>query len=706
MRLLWLRVCVLAVFLPGGLAAQHETGPAFDPKPVVLPKSDSGSGRSVTNKDLLSIREFHGLSISPDGQRIAFVVGQADYKTNSYRSGLFLVRTEGRESPVCLGSAGEPHWSAINEWASEQPKWSRDSHNIFYRMRMRQDERWQVWRWGLKPGSAKPLTHVPGDVVSYDLDRSGQKLIMKVDLPISSAAKKQILERGILYDNRILPWQGMPALTTNLTFAARKSEIWVHDLNSGVERRATSAERDSVEPDIANFQKMFDGDASEAKCRIGSVEWAPSGKTALVSCSFESEHPGIMRWRMFVMWNGGQRRFEVDPDSIRVTDHWWSKDGAHLYFVSTKGDGHPGEIRVANVASGEVRTVFRPAQVLREFSMDSADRWIACTYETNTSPAKLAVIDSRNGAMPTLTDPNPEFRHLKLNSVERISGVNRYGEDWFGQLVKPVDYDQRQRYPLIVTLYRSGDGFLLAGTGDENPIQVYASYGFVVLSFDIGRNRERRHGDFDDYLLNWASPTASLEMAVHSLVDGGIVDPTKVGLAGFSHGTEILEYAISHTHMFRAAIESGPAARDPYFYYMAGTTWHELFATWGLGGWPEGESRKNWQALAASLRADQIETPLLVNAADSEFIASLALYTSLEELHKPVELYIYANELHAKNQPKHRYEIFGRNLDWFRYWLRNEEDISADKKEQYLGWRRLRDAWTQRPEQLSQPQIP
>jgi hypothetical protein len=78
-------------------------------------------------------------------------------------------------------------------------------------------------------------------------------------------------------------------------------------------------------------------------------------------------------------------------------------------------------------------------------------------------------------------DPNPEFRHLKLNSVKRISGVNRYGEAWFGQLVKPADYDQHQRYPLIVTLYRSGDGFLLAGTGDENPIQVYASW-FLVLT--------------------------------------------------------------------------------------------------------------------------------------------------------------------------------------------------------------------------------
>ncbi len=406
------------------------------------------------------------------------------------------------------------------------------------------------------------------------------------------------------------------------------------------------------------------------------------------------------------MSEDGQRRLEVAPDSIRVTDYWWSTDGTCLFFVSTKGDGHPGEIRGLEVASGEVREVFRPAEVLREYSMDSANQWIACTRETNVSPPKLAVIDTRNGTMRTLTDLNPEFGHLKLNSGERISGVNQYGEDWFGQLVKPAGFEEGKRYPLIITLYRSGDSFLLGGTGDENPIQVYASHGFAVLSFDIGRNRERKSGDFDDYLLNWSSPTASLEMAVRSLVYAGIVDSTKVGLAGFSHGCEILEYAVSHSHAFRAAVESGPAARDPYFYDMAGTTWHELFAKWGLGGWPEGESRRNWQMLAASLRAEEIETPLLVNSADSEFIASLALYTSLEQLHKPVELYIYANELHMKNQPKHRYEIFERNLDWFRYWLRDEEDSSPEKREQYLRWGRLRDAWTQRQEQFSHPQMP
>ena len=123
---------------------------------------------------------------------------------------------------------------------------------------------------------------------------------------------------------------------------------------------------------------------------------------------------------------------------------------------------------------------------------------------------------------------------------------------------------------------------------------------------------------------------------------------------------------------------------------MAGTVWHRIFAEWGLGGWPEGESKKNWNRLAASLNADHIETPLLMNAPDSEFLGSMALFTSLENLHKPGELYIYPNELHIKNQPRHRYEIYERNVDWFRFWLEGEKDSSPEENDQYSRWETLR----------------
>ena len=80
-----------------------------------------------------------------------------------------------------------------------------------------------------------------------------------------------------------------------------------------------------------------------------------------------------------------------------------------------------------------------------------------------------------------------------------------------------------------------------------------------------------------------------------------------------------------------------------------------------------------------------------MNVPDSEFIANLALFTSLEELRKPVELFIYADELHMKNQPKHLHEIHQRNLDWFSFWLQDHEDPTSAKEVEYLRWRKLRE---------------
>ena len=696
-RLLW--VCLLAVLLPIGLTAQQEAEVAFDPTPVTLPQTDEGSPRFVTSKDLLLLREIHGCTISPDGKWVAFVVGQANYERNGYRSGLLLVRTSGADVPVSLGTAGMPHWTNFNEWESEPPQWSKDSRFVFYRTKMKREETWQVWRWDRKTRKRRPLTHVPGDIAKYAFDSSGQHLVMKVDMPTNLAADKRRFEQGILFNDQMTPWEGMAGVLKTIRAAEKRSEDWVHELDTGIERIAAEAEKRSLEPNFHEWQEAFDrASSSESeKCPIDKVSLAPDNENAALVCAYDEGEPSrIMRWKFILMSRDGQRRQELAPESVRVTDYWWGQDSAHLYFVSSQWDGHPGRIRVVDIESGRVRDLVHSTEVLREFSMDAVDRWIACTRETNVTPPELVVIDSRTGTHRKLADLNPEFQHIQLGSVERVSGVNHFGEEWFGQLVKPPRYEEGKRYPLIVTLYRSGDYFLVGATGNENPIQVYAARGFLVLSFSIGRNRLRKNGDFDDYLLNWASPAASLEMAVRSLVERGIVDGNKVGLAGLSHGAEILEYAVSHSRAFQAAIESGPGARDPYFFYMVGGVWHELFAKWGIGGWPEGDSKKNWETLAASLNADRIETPLLMNSADSEFLANLALYTSLEQLHKPVELHIHVNELHVKNQPKHRYEIYERNIDWFRFWLEGEEDPSPGKRSEYLRWERLRENWTKR----------
>ena len=78
------------------------------------------------------------------------------------------------------------------------------------------------------------------------------------------------------------------------------------------------------------------------------------------------------------------------------------------------------------------------------------------------------------------------------------------------------------------------------------------------------------------------------------------------------------------------------------------------------------------------MNADRIRTPILENASDTEYLIYLPLYRSLMDLGKPVELYIYTNELHVRNQPRHRLEIYQRNLDWFMLWLGGKGQFPRD----------------------------
>jgi dipeptidyl aminopeptidase/acylaminoacyl peptidase len=151
----------------------------------------------------------------------------------------------------------------------------------------------------------------------------------------------------------------------------------------------------------------------------------------------------------------------------------------------------------------------------------------------------------------------------------------------------------------------------------------------------------------------------------------------------------MVDYGISHSSLFRAAVASGPSW-DPILFYIARDSLRDAWTSDLNLGLPLGDSGINWQRMSAALNAGRVNTPLLINAADSEYTYCMQLVVTLRSLKKPVEMFIYPDERHEKNQPKHRYSIYERNVDWFNFWLRDKEDPDPAKAEQYKRWRDLR----------------
>ncbi len=671
------------------VGAQEGTGAGFDPLPVEISGVKERIRRPATNMDLLSIRDLHGLSLSPDGKYVAFILGQAVHATNSYRSGLFVVGTAPGAPLRSLGSVGPPHWTDYGPWEDERPGWSPDSQYVCYRMKT--NGSWQVWCWSREGDSPSQLTHAKDDIESYRWISDGTKMVFTVKIRNDPEEVQRVSEHGILYDGTLSVVGGRSIVDRFLEQRSSEEEVWVHDVFTKEERRATEQEvelRDAAVGDLS--RKIFAKDELE-RHRIIDAKVSPDGQ--LVAYKEYFANPTDFKRNTLILFSKrirGGAPVQLSRGVPHMSQFWWNPNSAKIYYTENDADGHPSRLMVVDAAGGTPRQVYYGSDWLEGYSEGQAGHYVACTRQTGVTPPQVGILDLASGLVRVLVDVNPEFENLDLSRPTRIEGTNKYGDHWFAHLVKPLNYQAGRKYPLVITTYSSGDTrFLRGGTGDEYPIQVFAARGFAVLSFDTGTDRNFTPGDFQSALLQWTSPVASIEMAVRDLSENGIVDSDRVAITGFSHGAEMVEYVLSHATFIRAAIESGGGARDPYFYYIAGRAWQNIFSNWGLGGWPEGNSKINWQALSPVLNADHVSAPLLSNMADSEFIWGLALITSLQQLGKPVELFVYPNELHVKNQPKHRYEIYERNVDWLRFWLQGQESPDPAKSEQYARWRML-----------------
>ncbi len=110
------------------------------------------------------------------------------------------------------------------------------------------------------------------------------------------------------------------------------------------------------------------------------------------------------------------------------------------------------------------------------------------------------------------------------------------------------------------------------------------------------------------------------------------------------------------------------------------------------GGKPfAAEGLKNWLARSPDFNMDKVQTPLLLlSAGVGSTLEDWEPYAALRYLKKPVDLIMVQAGSHVMTNPVQRLAAETVNVDWFRFWLKDEEDSDPAKAEQYTRWRELK----------------
>src|SRR6266700_3946259 len=75
--------------------------------------------RHITIEDLYQFKQVSRPRISPDGQRVAFVVTTIDERKQDYHSSIWIASTDGGEAKRFTGGASNahsPNWSPDGRW--------------------------------------------------------------------------------------------------------------------------------------------------------------------------------------------------------------------------------------------------------------------------------------------------------------------------------------------------------------------------------------------------------------------------------------------------------------------------------------------------------------------------------------------------------------------------------------------------------------
>jgi dipeptidyl aminopeptidase/acylaminoacyl peptidase len=319
----------------------------------------------------------------------------------------------------------------------------------------------------------------------------------------------------------------------------------------------------------------------------------------------------------------------------------------------------------------------------------------------NKSPDMVAAGPA--GRTVRLTKLNPQFSADSWGTMRTHTWNDSKGRRWEGGLMTSRALKPGSRHPLVIQTYAfAPDRFYLDG---PNPSigwtsafagRAFLREGIVVLAMpwkpSTGTPTSERAAvlAFED----------GVRGAIDSLASSGLIDPSRVGIIGWSAtGERVLNLITFSDVPIRAATIADGDANTVFsatVSYGAGDNF-ALRAEELNQGLPFGPSRDGWLRNDPALHTECVTAAVRIETYGPWVLPNWDVYALLRRQYKPAEMIVIPGGTHALSRPSERMVSLQGNVDWYRFWLKGEERtrpfLAAETREslaaQYVRWRQM-----------------
>ena len=621
----------------------------------------------------LSVRWATEATISPDGQRVAFLLSEFVAEQPKERVRIWTVETSGRgeAQPLTKGPKEDLF-----------PSWSPDSTSLAYASAgAGEKDKPQLYVIAAQGGETKQVCTMPNGVSDVAWSPDGNRIAF-ISLEGAEPQEDPLVVTPARHRRlwTVRPGYDIPEAVTpdNLT-------VWEYAWSPDGKQIAVYYSMGPDETDWYNGQVgvvSASGGAvrqiSQLTGQASSLTWSPDGsRIAYVTGQWSDR--GLVGGDIYVQAVEGGEARNLTPDSpISLSHVRWFPDGRHMLYAAWSGVS--SQIGILDESSGEMHAL-APDFVIGEgfgprFSATPDLRSIAVTHSTHDHPydvwfGELTGKDGHTDGIEwrRLTRLNPIAEEtFALGPTRRIRYESVDGWQIDALLTLPPHTEEKTLPPLIVHVH----GGPSAAYTDSWSFwgQLLASAGFAVLEPNI-RGSQGRGAAFSNAVLGdmGGKDFQDIMRGIDYLIRQGIVDPSRVGIMGWSYGGFMTAWAVTQTDRFKAAL-MGAGISDFHSFHAQSNIpdWDRRFI-----GADMLENPQAYRDRSAITYAARVTTPtLIVHGEKDECVPvnqAYAFYRALRERGVPTELVIYPREGHGPREQKHLLDLEERMVRWFKQYL-------------------------------------
>lgn len=651
--------------------------------------------RKLQVEDLFNFHSVASPKVSPDGTEAVFIKTYMDEEENKYVSNLFHIHLDTEEVT---------QWTYGKDQVST-PAWSNDGQQIAFLSN--REEKNQVYIMSRKGGEAKKITDFDKGVASFLWSPCGKKIWVngsvkeaetftyqaekaeqKKPQPYRTTKMKYQMDGAGLIPQDIFKQIGTVNIQTGevTQFTEGNHQHHLMAVSHDGEKVVIGVNRsENQDREFKLPLYLVDGKSKE---EIVIVE--ADGHYGDVAFSFDDQK---------IAYIGSDRRYENATQSelyvydiknettVCITENIDAPVGDLVVADAQQGTSAPGVVWTENdelyfqlSTMGDVRLYYAtldgavyPASPEKEhiydydFVKDGSFAVVAVSHPTH--PGELYKQTITTGERRQLTSFNQKFIE-EVTLVEPEAIVYKSVKDWdvHGWLLKPANFKEGEKYPLIVEVH-GGPATMYANTFFHE-LQLLTAKGYGVLYV----NPRGSHGynqAFVDAVRNdygggdYADIMAGLDYVIEK---NDWIDTNRLGVTGGSYGGFMTNWIVGHTNRFKAAVTQRSISNWVSFYGVSDIGYY-------FSEWQHGADMKDVQRLwdfSPLKYAENIETPLLILHSENDLRCPMEqaeqLFITLKSMGKETELVRFPEADHNLSRtgiPNLRIARLKEITDWF-----------------------------------------